>query len=274
MLWSTGFVVARYATRDAGPFTFLAGRTAIAAVVLAAAAAIQGAARPSWRAAGWAALAALGIHVLYLGGVFWAIDRGLPSGLSALIAGLHPVLTAVVGHRFLAERLRRVQVVGVALGLCGVVLVVGERLGSGVGAVELGPLVAMVIAVVGMSGGTLVQRARSVQMPLLWGAAAQYAASAIVFTAVAVVAPGERLELTAQFALSLAWAVGVLSIASVLLLLWLLSRQAAGSVASLFFLTPGLSAVEAAVLFGEELGALALVGMAVALLGVALTTRT
>ena len=98
-LWSTGFVVARYGTQDAGPLTFLAIRLAIAAVVLGSIALATGAARPTRTQHGWAAVAGLGIHAVYLGGVFLAVSWGMSSGVSALIAGLHPVLTAVGGQR-------------------------------------------------------------------------------------------------------------------------------------------------------------------------------
>ncbi|HZY07491.1 MAG TPA: EamA family transporter, partial [Ilumatobacteraceae bacterium] len=95
VLWSTGFVVARYATDDTGPLTFLAVRMVLAASILAAVAAMRAAQRVDRRLVPWVMLAGIGMHVLYLGGVFVAIDQGLPSGISALIAGLHPVLTAL-----------------------------------------------------------------------------------------------------------------------------------------------------------------------------------
>ena len=131
VLWSTGFVVARYATRDAGPLTFLAVRLWIAAGALALIAVVLGAPRPSPRVAMWAALAGVGLHAVYLGGIYLAIDRGLPSGLGALISALHPVLTAVAGWWLLAERLTARQWAGVGLGAAGVSLVVAERWGAG-----------------------------------------------------------------------------------------------------------------------------------------------
>ena len=106
LLWSTGFVVAHYGTADAGPLTFLGLRTLIAAVVLGGVAVAMRAERPTRRQVGWMSLASMGLHVVYLGGVFVAIDLGMPSGVSALIAGLHPVLTAVASGPLLGERLR------------------------------------------------------------------------------------------------------------------------------------------------------------------------
>ena len=111
-------------------------------------------------------------------------------------------------------------------------------------------------------------------MPLLRGTAVQYAISAVVLGFGSVSIEHFEVQWTARFWWSLMWAVMVLSIAAVLIMLWLLQRQAAVKVSSLFFLTPALSTIEGAALFGERLGVLAVVGLAVALVGVALTTRT
>ena len=124
-----------------------------------------------------------------------------------------------------------------------------------------------------MSAGSLVQRRFGGGVPLLWGTAAQYAAATPVFLLGGLVVEHWRVDATARFLFSLAWAVVVLSIGAVLLMLLLLQRQAASKVSSLFFLTPALSTIEGAILFDERLGLLAVVGLVVALAGVALTVR-
>jgi len=273
LLWSTGFVVAHYGTADAGPLTFLGLRTLVASAVLGGVALATRADRPTGRQVGWMSLASMGLHVVYLGGVFVAIDLGMPSGVGALIAGLHPVITSIAGGPLLGERLRGVQWTGVVLGFVGVVVVVVDRLqakGS-----ELGgdALLAAALSVLGMSAGSLLQRRHGAGVPLLWGTAVQYAAATPVFLAGAVFVEHWRLDATARFGFSLAWAVVVLSIGAVMLMLFLLQRQAAARVSSLFFLTPALSTIEGAILFGERLGPLAYVGLVVALAGVALTVR-
>lgn len=267
-------MVARYATNDAGPLTFLTIRLAIAAVVLAGVATAMGMERPTRVQLVGAGVAGIGMHAIYLGGVFLAISWGMPSGVGALIAGLHPVITAVAARGVLNERLSRLQWLGVALGFVGVVVVVVDRLLANSVGLSLGALLAAGLSVVGMSTGTLVQRRHGHSTPLLWGTAAQFAASAVVLGAAALVHGDEGFAPTAQALLSLAWAVVVLSIAAVLIMMWLLQREAAAKVSSLFFLTPALSAVEGAVLFGERLGVLAVVGLVVALTGVALTLRS
>ena len=115
LLWSTGFIVARYGTRDAGPMTFLALRLAIAATVLSLIARLSGAPRLTREQVKWAAITGVGLHAVYLGGVFIAADLGLPSGLSALISGLHPVLTSVGALLLLGERMSKRQWFGVSL---------------------------------------------------------------------------------------------------------------------------------------------------------------
>ena len=273
VLWSTGFIVARYGTADAGPLTFLAIRVAIAGTVLFGLSVLLGESKISRAAASVQVVSGLGIHALYLGGVFVAIDRGLPSGVSALIAALHPVVTTVMARFLLREALTRRRVAGVVLGCVGVVIVVIER-GGATHAVSTGALVAMAVAVVGMSGGTVVQRRFATDTPLLAGTAWQYFASAVVFTAVALVWEGWDFSVTRQSVAAMAWAVGVLSLAAILIMLWLLKRQAASQVSSLFFLTPALSTIQGALLFSESLGLLSVVGLLVAIMGVWLATSS
>ena len=271
LLWSTGFLVARYATDDSGPFTFLTVRTAIASAVLFVAVRLLREPPVPRAALRGQVMVGVGMHAMYLGGVFAAIDLGLPAGLSALIAGLHPVATALVARIALGERLDVRQRFGTVLGMVGVVSVVIDRGVAGAD-VSVGALAAMAVAVLGMVGGTIIQRRSGGAAPLVGGTAVQYAATTVVLAVPAVLVERWDFAPTSQTFLSLAWAVGVLSVAAVLIMLWLLRRRAAASVSSLFFLTPALSTVGAAVLFGERLGWPSLVGLAVAAAGVWLVT--
>ena len=266
-------MVARYGTDDAGPFTFLALRLAIAAVLLAVVALVLRAPRISWEGAKWAAVSGLGMHALYLGGVFLAISWGMPSGVSALIAGLHPVVTTINARWLLHERLNRVQWLGVTLGFAGVIVVVVDHLAHASVGVTVGTLVCSAVSVGGMSMGTLVQRRHGSAMPLLWGTVVQYTASSIVLFVGVGAYEGFRFHVTTRSVFALLWALLVLSTAAVLIMLWLLQRHAAVKVSSLFFLTPALSTLESVVLFGEKLGALVIVGLVIALTGVSLTLR-
>jgi drug/metabolite transporter (DMT)-like permease len=273
VLWSTGFVLAKFGTDDAGPLTFLTVRLGVVSLILVVAAIIMRAPRPTKRETGWLAVSGFLMHALYLGGVFVAVDLGMPTGVSALIAGLHPVLTAVASGPVLGERLRPLQWAGVALGFGGVLAVVADRLGAGVAGMSATAIATSAVSVVAMSSGTIVQRRHGVSAPLLTGSVVQYVAATAALGFGAVTVEGFDIEFTRRTLLSLAWAVVVLSLAAVGILMWLLKRSAAAKVSSLFFLTPALSALEGAVLFGERLGTLAVVGLVGGVCGVGLVTR-
>lgn len=273
LLWSTGFIVARYGTNDAGPFTFLAIRLLLASGALWVIAALTKA--PKLERIHIAPTVAVGIcmHALYLGGVFFAVSQGLPSGVSALIAGLHPVLTSFVGNWLLQEKLKPLQWCGIALGVVGVVAVLIDRRNAHSSGITALAITAMFVSIIGMASGTVLQRAKGRAMPLLRGTSLQYVAASAVMFVLAITNEHWRFQSTARVWFSLAWAVVVLSIAAVLIMMVLLSKHAAARVSSLFFLTPALSTIEGAVLFRERLGALAVLGLAIALCGVWLTTR-
>ena len=267
-------MVARYATTDAGPLTFLGVRMFIAAGLLWLIATAMHA--PRMTRSDWSAATIVGVfmHAIYLGGVFVAIDLGLPSGLSALIAGLHPVATSVAARVFLREQLSRKQIVGVFLGLVGVCAVVIEKLDAADGGVTTGAMIAMMISIFGLTIGTLVQRALGKQMPLLRGTATQYLASGVVLAVASGFSESWRFEITSNTVFSMLWAVVVLSLGAVLLMMTLLARHTAAKVSSLFFLTPALSTIEGAILFDERLGVLAVVGLVIAIIGVRLTMQS
>lgn len=224
----------------------------------------------------WSAASIVGVfmHAIYLGGVFVAIDNGLPSGLSALIAGLHPVATSVAARVFLREQLSRKQIIGVFLGLIGVCAVVIEKLDAADSGVTTAAMIAMMISIFGLTIGTLVQRALGKEMPLLRGTATQYLASGVVLAVASGFSEQWQFSLTRYTVFSMLWAVVVLSLGAVLLMMTLLARHTAAKVSSLFFLTPALSTIEGAILFDERLGALAVVGLVIAIIGVRLTMQS
>ena len=267
-------MVARYATKDAGPLTFLGVRMFIAAALLWLIATAMRA--PRMTRNDWSAASIVGVfmHAIYLGGVFVAIDNGLPSGLSALIAGLHPVATSVAARVFLREQLTRKQIYGVCLGLVGVLAVVIEKLQDANGGVTKTAMIAMMISIFGLTIGTLVQRALGKEMPLLRGTATQYLASGVVLAVASGFSEQWQFSLTRYTVFSMLWAVVVLSLGAVLLMMTLLARHTAAKVSSLFFLTPALSTIEGAILFDERLGALAVVGLVIAIIGVRLTMQS
>lgn len=274
LLWSTGFVGAKYGLPYAEPFTLLTVRMALAALLLGLlAVGLRSVGMPARRAYGDAAVVGLLLHAGYLGGVFWAISAGVPAGVSAVVVSLQPVLTAVLATRVLDERLVLRQWLGLALGVGGVALVVGPGLAASAGssgALPLSGLLSCVVALASGTAATLHQKRHGDGIPLVWGTAVQYAAAAVVLAALALGTEDLRLDWTPQLVAALAWLVLVLSLGAVLLLLLLLRRGTASGVSSLLYLVPPAVALEAYLMFGERLAPLSLVGVVVAALGVAL----
>ncbi|CAO3359368.1 DMT family transporter [Azospirillum melinis] len=272
LLWSTGFIGAKYGLPYVEPLTFLLIRLGLVAVVLALVALASRAPWPKdWATAGRIALAGLLVHGVYLSGVFLAIAHGLPAGVTALIVGIQPLLTAALSGPLLGERVSGRQWVGLLLGLAGVGLVVREKLS--VDAEHLIGIGYAMAALVGITLGTLYQKRHGGGMDLRSGTAIQYAATAVVLAVVAPLTETMQVQWTGEFIFALLWLCFVLSVGAIFLLFALIRRGAAAKVASLFYLTPPVTALVAWVLFGEKLGIVALAGMAVAVCGVALVNR-
>lgn len=272
LLWSTGFIGAKLGLPYAEPFTFLALRFALAATLLGA---LALALRTPWptNPTAFAHCAAVGLllHGCYLGGVFSAIHLGMSAGLSALIVGLQPLLTAILGQRLLHEPVAPRQWFGLLLGLAGVGLVLGAPLlRGGPLAVSLPAFGAVTIALVGGTLGTLYQRQYGRELPLLSGTAVQFVAAGVLMLVAALGLETRQIQWTPSFLVALAWLVLVLSLGAILLLMLLIRRSSAARVASLFYLVPPATALEAYFFFGERLAPLALVGLVVAATGVAL----
>ncbi|MDP9459776.1 MAG: DMT family transporter [Actinomycetota bacterium] len=274
LLWSTGFVGAKYGLPYAEPFTFLGVRLVAAAVLLALLALVMRSARPASRAqTGHAAVAGVLLHAGYLGGVFYAISIGVPAGVAAVIVSLQPVLTAFLANQLLQEHPTRRQWLGLVLGVLGVALVVGPGIAASPGSdvpLPVAGLASCLVALASGTAGTLYQKRNGDAVPLVWGTAVQYAAAAVPLLLLAVGTERMTIRWTGNFVLALVWLVLVLSIGAVLLLLLLLRRGTASSVSSLLYLVPPATAVEAYLLFGERLSALSLVGIGVTAAGVAL----
>ncbi|ALG72358.1 peptide ABC transporter ATP-binding protein [Azospirillum thiophilum] len=272
LLWSTGFIGAKYGLPYAEPLTFLLIRLGLVAVVLALVALVSRAPWPKdWATAGRIALAGLLVHGVYLSGIFIAIAHGLPAGVTALVVGIQPLLTAALSGPLLGERVSGRQWAGLLLGLAGVGLVVREKMA--IDAAHLVPLGYALVSLVGITLGTLYQKRHGGGMDLRSGTAIQYAATALALAIAAPMVETMHVEWTGEFVFALLWLCLVLSVGAIFLLFALIRRGAAAKVASLFYLTPPVTALVAWVLFGEKLGIVALAGMAVAVCGVALVNR-
>ncbi|AXY43403.1 DMT family transporter [Halomonas sp. JS92-SW72] len=278
VLWSTGFIGAKFGLPYAEPFTFLFIRFLLTLALLVPLAHwLSGEWPRGARLWGHIAVSGLLVHGAYLGGVFYGIYLGMPAGLASLLVGLQPLLTAGLAGPLLGERLGGRQWLGLGLGLVGVTLVLGGKLDPGEALFQgfgAGALLAILVALVGISGGTLYQKRHCTGMPLLSGTVVQYLAAGAVLGLGALLFEERRVTWTPTFALTLGWLVLVLSIAAILLLMALIRRGEASRVASLFYLVPPVTALQAWWLFDEALPSISLVGMAVAIAGVVLVVRT
>jgi drug/metabolite transporter (DMT)-like permease len=277
LLWSTGWIVARYAAIDSGVLTFLLFRYAGAALLLALFAVAVGAVWPR-RAKDWghALVSGVLIHAVYLGGVWWAVSGGVPASISALLAALQPILTAILAPRLAGEQIGRLQWAGVSLGLVGLLFVLGPKLAS-IEPGGLAPITFLLLVnafgMVGLTLGTFYQKRYVRSGDLRTVAALQFVASLIVTIPFAAGLEGFRINFTTNTIVSLAWSIGALSIVSIALLLHLLRKGEVARSAQLIYLVPPAAAIQAFILFGETLGPVQIFGMLVTTLGVALAVR-
>lgn len=275
-LWSTGFVGAKYIVPYADPFTFLAIRYVIAAAILIAIAALLKQPLKLTRDQVIASVAVgLLLHVIYIGGVFYAVSLGVSAGISAVIVSIQPVLVSILAVPLLGERIRWVQVVGLVLGVTGIALLLLPKVFQGdySSAISEVGIVICVIALLGTSAGYLVQKKLGSDIPFLTGTGMQYVVSAVVFAVLSALTESQRVEWSPEFFFGLAWIVLMLSIGSIVLLYEMLRAGSASKVSSLYYLVPPVAAIQAYFLFDEVIPPIGIVGMALAGLGVVLVMR-
>jgi drug/metabolite transporter (DMT)-like permease len=271
LLWSTGFIGARYGLPYIEPLTFLAVRMALVVLIVAAIAIIGRARVPNAREVQHALVAGSLVHGLYLGGVFTAISQGVPAGISALIPGLQPILTSTIANGFMGERVTGIQWFGLVLGLLGVVLVMHDR--DIILAGSLLGWIASFLSLIGITLGTLYQKRYCGAIDWRTGNLVQYIGAAVLFALGAFTFETREIHWSGELIFALAWLVLVLSIAAVGLMYWLIRRSAATGFASLFYLVPAVTALFAFLLFGERLDGVSIFGMAICAGGVVLANR-
>ena len=278
LIWATGFIVARYGMPYAPPFTFLLLRYVCSIACFAAWIAIARVRWPQTRAE-WLHLAVTGVlmHGGYLGGVWAAVKAGMGSGLSALIVGIQPVLTAIWLSAFgsAAHRVSSRQWLGLGLGFAGLVLVVWRKLtegsaGDSANAVNLAWAVGALLCI---TAGTLYQKRWVAPCDVRSANTVQLIAAAIVTAPLAWLEP-EAMQWNAHSLGAMAWSVLGLTLGGSSLLYLLIQRGAAASVTSLMYLVPPTTALMAWLLFGEPITVTTVAGIALTALGVALVVRS
>ncbi|MBN9071079.1 MAG: EamA family transporter [Rhizobiales bacterium] len=272
VLWASGFIGARYAMPWSEPFTFLSARFILAAAILLLLALRLAGPLPTRRQALHCMVAGVLMHGGYLGGVFWAIRAGMPAGISALIVGLQPLITAILAGRLLGEQVMPRHWAWLGTGFVGVVVVLWPKLGIAADAIAPAALAAAVWAVVAMSLGTVWQKRFVSRVDMYWGAISQYIGGAVPMILGSLLFETRTMVWTGELIFALAWLVLVLSIGAIFLLMVMIRDGDMAKVASLFYLVPAVTAVMAYFLFGEELSPVQIAGMAIAAVGVGLAT--
>ncbi|HOB45203.1 MAG TPA: DMT family transporter [Zoogloea sp.] len=270
LLWSTGFIGAKFGLPYAEPITFLCLRYALVIAVMGG---VALATRAPWPHSPrqWLHIGVTGllVHATYLGGVFVAIGHGLPAGIAALVVGLQPLLTALGAGLLLGERVRPRQWAGLVLGFGGVGLVVAHKVAAAASTPELTAMIAPVlIALVGITAGTLYQKRFCPAFDLRTGSVIQFVPSLVVSALVASQTETMTILWSGHFVFALGWLVLVLSVGAISLLNLLIRSGSAVNVASLFYLTPPTTALIAWAVFGETFTGLALAGMGITVFGV------
>ena len=280
LIWSTGFIVAKFGLPYAPPLTFLALRYAFSIACFLVWVRFSRARWPRGRSQ-WLHLALTGVlmHAGYLGGVWVAVKAGMGSGLAALIVGLQPVLTALwiswagASSSSMASKTQVTprQWAGLVLGLGGLLLVVARKFGAG-SEVTLLTLGSTLFALCCITVGTLYQK-HFVQPTDVRTANAIQLAAALLVTLPFSFMETEAIVWNTEFIGAMAWSVLALTLGGSSLLYLLIQRGAATAVTSLLYLVPPTTAVMAWVLFGESITLATVAGTALTALGVSLVVR-
>jgi drug/metabolite transporter (DMT)-like permease len=271
LIWSTGFIVARYGMPFAPPLKFLAVRYALSLACFGVWVMLARVAWPSKRAH-WGHLAVTGVLMQagYLGGVWAAVHAGMGAGLVALLVGIQPVLTAV-WLSFNGGRISGRQWTGLALGFAGLVLVVSRKLGQGteVNALTMG---LAVMALLSITAGTLYQKRFVAPCDVRSASAVQMAAALLVTLPFAAL-EAQAIEWNTHSIGAMAWSVLALSLGGSSLLYMLIQRGTATAVTSLLYLVPPCTALMAWLLFAEPITWTTVLGIGLTAIGVSLVVR-
>ncbi|MBK4736969.1 DMT family transporter [Noviherbaspirillum sp. DKR-6] len=274
LIWSTGFVVAKFGLPYAPPLTFLLLRFIGVLLILLPLVLLMRAPWPGAKS-GHIAIAGILLQGGYLGGVWCAIKIGMPAGLSALIVGMQPILTAFAAP-LIGERVRPKQWIGLAFGICGVGLVVANKIS--LNGLSWQSIALCLLALISITVGTLYQKHYCPQFDLRTGTIIQFAASIVVVLPLAIAYEHlditlDTVQWTPRFLAALSWSVLALSIGAIFLLFALIRKSAATSVTSLLYLTPPTTALMAWAMFGEQFSLVGVAGMLLAIIGVCFVVK-
>lgn len=271
LLWASAFVSAKYGLTASGPFSFLGVRFAVVSIIFGLIAIVLKSTWPDRKTLLPTLLAGVLMHGVYLGGVFFAISKGTPAGISSLIVSIQPIITTFLALIFIKEKVRGIQWLGITAGMVGVTMVVMPRLG---GAVPMIGLIACLVAVHAMSVGTIIQKRYLGGLDLIAGNTLQAMAAAAFYGILLMTVETYYLEWTLEVTLSMIWIITTVSIGAVSILMILIRSGQMAATSSLFFMVPPVSALMGYILFDEVLGPMGILGVMVASFGVWLVNKS
>ncbi|MBT3660977.1 MAG: DMT family transporter [Rhodospirillaceae bacterium] len=269
LLWSSGFIVAKIGLGHADTLTFLGLRYGVVTLLMAGVAFAMRAPWPkSWREVGHIVVAGAMLQALYFSSVWLAMGLGVGAGVAALIVCMQPILTAAVVGPLLGERVTRRQWLGLILGFAGVGLVVARKLALGLGSIE--GMAWAFVGLVAITFGTIYQKKYCAEMDSRSGSAIQFLVAAVLISPLALIFEDGDIHWTPAFVAALAYIAVFLSLVSMILLTIMIRRGAVSRMTSMFFLVPPIATLLGYLILDEPVGVMALAGMAVAVIGVAL----
>jgi drug/metabolite transporter (DMT)-like permease len=213
------------------------------------------------------------IHGFYLGGTYFAISLGMPAGLSSLLVGIQPILTAVLLVVFASEQFKPSQWIGLSLGFVGIAMVLMGKMEWQSDLHKTLAIGVCLSSLFGITVSTLYQKKYCQQVDMVGGATVQYLAALVMFLPVAMQFETMQVQWTAEFIFTLIWLVVVLSCVAILLLLYMVKNGAASSVASVFYLVPPTTALQAWFAFGESFDWMGIIGFVLAATAVYLVAK-
>lgn len=271
-LWATGFVGARLGMPYAEPGTFLALRFAAACALLAGFSFLMGARWPGRADAVHAITIGVLLHGVYLGGIFWAVDRGMPAGVAAVIVGLQPLLTAILAGLFLGETITPRHWIGIAFGIAGVCLVILPGLDLTASGITWQTVGVTVLAMVCVTLGTLYQKGVGGRMDIRTSTALQYVGAFIPVALLSAFFETREMNWTVELIIAMLWSILILSVGAIFLLMWLIRNGSVSKLSAMFFLVPAVAALMTYALFDETLTLMQLSGMGLCAFAVALVS--
>lgn len=273
VLWASGFVGARLGLQYAEPATLLSIRMAANVVLFLLLVALLRRRMPTGSGLWHSCVVGILIHGFYLGGTYLAISLGMPAGLSSLLVGIQPILTAVILLLTLQERFRSSQWLGLVLGFIAISLVLSGKMDWQSEQYKWQAVTLCLMSLVGITLGTLYQKRFCHGVDMIGGATVQYMAAMLLFLPYALQFETMQVQWTGEFIFALTWLVLVLSCVAILLLLYMVKNGAASSVASVFYLVPPMTALQAWLMFGESFDINGVAGFVLAAVAVFLVVR-